>query len=134
DAGSINFPGAVDVAAASNDDGILGAAWVSGGTLKYAYLDTNEISPEWTVTAVANTTPTGVPLELSQGVGLAFDKAGLPVISFVDRTTRQIWIAYDPPSAFGGGLTDQPGAEGDFNGDGFVDGYDLDAWRTSFGE
>lgn len=129
-----NGPLISDVAADSNDDGILGAAWVNNGVLKYAYLDTNEISPSWVVTNVATTTPTGVPLELSQGVGLAFDNAGLPVISFVDRTTRQIWVAYDPPSAFGGGVTDQPGAEGDFNGDGFVDGYDLDAWGTAFGE
>lgn len=134
DTASPVFPGIADVAAASNNDGILGAAWVSGGTLKYAYLDTNVISPNWVVTSVASTTPTGVPLEFSQGVGLAFDNAGLPVISFVDRTMRQIWVAYDPPSAFGGGVTDQPGAEGDFNGDGFVDGYDLDAWGTAFGE
>ncbi len=123
-----------DVAAATNDDGVLGAAWVNNGILKYAYLDTNQISPSWVVTNVATTTPTGVQLELSQGVGLAFDKAGLPVISFVDRTMRQIWVAYDPPTAFGGGVTDQPGAEGDFNGDGFVDGYDVDAWGVGFGE
>src|SRR5690606_21220314 len=84
--------------------------------------------------SVANTTPTGAQLELSQGVGLAFDKAGLPVISFVDRTTRQIWVAYDPPAAFGGGLTDQPGAEGDFNGDGLVDANDAQAWTTGFAE
>lgn len=134
DAGLPSSPGIIDVAAASNDDGILGAAWVSGGTLKYAYLDSNEITPSWVITTVASTTPTGMQLELSQGVGLAFDKAGLPVISFVDRSTRQIWVAYDPPSAFGGGVTDVPGAEGDFNGDGFVDSYDLNAWRTGFGE
>lgn len=133
DSGTSTFPGIADVAAASNDDGIVGAAWVSGGSLKYAYLDSNVASPEWTVTTVANTTPTGIPLENSQGVGLAFDNAGLPVISFVDRTMRQIWVAYDPPSVFGGGVTDQPGAEGDFNGDGLVDAYDLDAWRSSEG-
>ena len=127
-------PGIADVAAASNDDGIVGAAWVNGGALKYAYLDTNEASPQWIVTSVANTTPTGLPLATSQGVGLAFDNAGLPVISFVDNSMRQIWVAYDPPSAFGGGVTDQPGAEGDFNGDGFVDGYDVDAWGVGFGE
>jgi hypothetical protein len=127
-------PGIADVAAASNDDGIIGAAWVNGGALKYAYLDTKETSPQWVVTSVANTTPTGLPLAPSQGVGLAFDNAGLPVISFVDSQTRQIWVAYDPPTAFGGGVTDQPGAEGDFNGDGLVDGYDLDAWGTAFGE
>ncbi|QDT70870.1 hypothetical protein [Lacipirellula limnantheis] len=134
DTGSPSFPGIADVAAASNDDGILGAAWVNNGTLKYAYLDTNQISPSWVVTSVASTTPTGKQLELAQGVGLAYDKAGLPVISFVDRETRQIWIAYDPPSAFGGAITDQPGAEGDFNGDGLVDGYDVEAWRVGFGE
>jgi hypothetical protein len=127
-------PGIADVAAASNDDGIVGAAWVNGGALKYAYLDTKETSPQWIVTSVANTTPTGLPLATSQGVGLAFDNAGLPVISFVDNSMRQIWVAYDPPSVFGGGVTDQPGAEGDFNGDGFVDGYDVDAWGTGFGE
>jgi hypothetical protein len=134
DTGSSSFPGIADVAAASNDDGILGAAWVNNGALKYAYLDTKQISPSWVVTTVANTTPTGLQLELAQGVGLAFDNAGLPVISFVDRTMRQIWVAYDPPTAFGGAITDQPGAEGDFNGDGFVDGYDVDAWSTGFGE
>jgi hypothetical protein len=134
DTAAIDGPSISDVAAASNDDGLIGAAWVNKGTLKYAYLDTNETSPQWVVTSVASTTPTGVPLELSQGVGLTFDKAGLPVVSFVDRTTRQIWVAYDPPTAFGGGVTDQPGAEGDFNGDGFVDAYDLDAWSTGFGE
>lgn len=123
----------VDVAAASNDDGILGAAWVKKGVLKYAYLDTKEISPSWVVTNVAATTPTGLQLAPTQGVGLAFDHAGLPEISFVDAM-RQIWIAYDPPTAFGGGVTDQPGAEGDFNGDGLVDGYDVDAWTTGFGE
>lgn len=134
DVGSMQGPGIADVAAASNDHGIVGAAWVNNGTLKYAYLDTNKAAPQWVVTSVANTTPTGLPLELSQGVGLAFDKAGLPVISFVDRQMRQIWLAYDPPSVFGGGVTDQPGAEGDFNGDGLVDNYDLDAWGTNFGE
>jgi hypothetical protein len=127
-------PPIADVASAVTEDGIVGAAWVNNGALKYAYLDTNDVSPHWVVTSVANTTPTGIPLELAQGVGLAFDNAGLPVISFVDRTMRQIWVAYDPPSAFGGGITDQPGAEGDFNGDGFVDGYDIDAWGTGFGE
>jgi hypothetical protein len=134
DTGAGNGPPIADVAAASNDDGILGAAWVNNGVLKYAYLDTNVVSPSWVVTNVATTTPTGVQLELSQGVGLAFDNAGLPVISFVDRTTRQIWVAYDPPTAFGGGVTDQPGAEGDFNGDGIVDGYDVGAWGVAFGE
>jgi hypothetical protein len=127
-------PGIADVAAASNDDGIIGAAWVNGGALKYAYLDTKETSPQWVVTSVANTTPTGLPLAPSQGVGLAFDNAGLPVISFVDSQTRQIWVAYDPPSAFGGGVTDLPGAVGDFNGDGFIDAYDLDAWGAAFGD
>jgi hypothetical protein len=127
-------PPIADVASAVTEDGIVGAAWVNNGALKYAYLNTNEVSPHWVVTSVANTTPTGIPLELSQGVGLAFDNAGLPVISFVDRTTRQIWVAYDPPTAFGGAITDQPGAEGDFNGDGFVDGYDVDAWGIGFGE
>lgn len=134
DTAAIDGPSISDVAAASSDDGLIGAAWVNKGALKYAYLDTNEASPQWVVTSVASTTPTGVPLAPAQGVGLAFDKAGLPVISFVDNTMRQIWVAYDPPSAFGGGVTDQPGAEGDFNGDGFVDGYDVDAWRTGFGE
>lgn len=125
--------GIIDVAAAANDDGIVGAAWVNNGMLKYAYFDSNEPAGQWVVTSVASTTPTGVPLEISQGVGLAFDKAGLPVISFVDRTMRQIWVAYDPPSAFGGGVTDQPSAEGDFNGDGLVDAYDLEAWGTAYG-
>lgn len=134
DTAAIDGPTISDVAAASNDDGVIGAAWVNKGSLKYAYLDTNQASPQWVVTSVANTTPTGAQLELSQGVGLAFDKAGLPVISFVDRTTRQIWVAYDPPSAFGGGLTDQPGAEGDFNGDGLVDANDAQAWTTGFAD
>ncbi len=134
DAGQNPGPAIADVAAATNDDGIVGAAWVNNGALKYAYLDTNEATPQWVVTTVANTTPAGTPLALSQGVGLAFDKAGLPVISFVDLAMRQIWVAYDPPSAFGGSVMDAPGAEGDFNGDGFVDGYDLDAWGTAFGE
>ena len=134
DTASTSSPGIVDVAAAGNDDGILGAAWVSGGTLKYAYLDTNVISPSWVVTSVASTTPTGLPLATSQGVGLAFDNAGLPVISFVDSQLRQIWVAYDPPSAFGGGVTDLPGAEGDFNGDGIVDGFDVEAWGVGFNE
>lgn len=134
DTSGVNGAPIVDVAAATNDAGVVGAAWVNSGTLKYAYLDTNEASPQWVVTSVAATTPTGIPLELAQGVGLAFDKAGLPVISFVDRTMRQIWLAYDPPSAFGGAFTEQPGAEGDFNGDGLVDSYDLNAWGTTFGE
>ena len=134
DTAGLDGPLISDVAAASNDAGIIGAAWVNKGLLKYAYLDTNQTSPQWVVTAVAATTPTGAQLELSQGVGLAFDKAGLPVISFVDRTTRQIWVAYDPPSVFGGSITNQPGAEGDFNGDGYVDAYDLDAWSTAYGE
>jgi hypothetical protein len=134
DSAASGAPPIADVASAANEDGILGAAWVNNGALKYAYLDTNSVAPHWVVTSVANTTPTGIPLELAQGVGLAFDNAGLPVISFVDRTMRQIWVAYDPPTAFGGGVIDQPGAEGDFNGDGIVDGYDVDAWSTGFGE
>jgi hypothetical protein len=123
-----------DVAAATNADGIVGAAWVNRGVLKYAYLDTNEATPQWVVTTVANTTPAGTPLALSQGVGLAFDKAGLPVISFVDLAMRQIWIAYDPPSAFGGSVMDAPGVAGDFNGDALVDEHDLSAWKVAFGE
>jgi hypothetical protein len=127
---SINSPPIADVAAASNDDGIVGAAWVNNGVLKYAYMDTNEPTPDWVITTVASTTPTAMQLELSQGVGLAYDKAGLPVISFVERNNRQIWIAYDPP------LLTAPTAPaaGDFNGDGFVDAGDLDDWTGSVGE
>jgi hypothetical protein len=54
---------------------------------------------------------------------LAYDKTGLPVISFVERNNRQIWIAYDPPL-----LTTPSTPAGDFNGDGFVDAGDLDDW------
>ncbi|HYO24438.1 MAG TPA: hypothetical protein VEQ85_05765 [Lacipirellulaceae bacterium] len=116
-----------DVAAASNDHGMVGAAWVNNGTLKYAYMNTNAPTPSWTTTTVAAATPTGVLLELAQGVGLAFDKTGLPVISFVDRTSRQIWIAYDPPL-----LAPPVFTEGDFNGDGLVDGADAEQWRVGF--
>jgi hypothetical protein len=126
DAAVSNGPPIADVAAATNDQGILGAAWVNFGTLKYAYLDTNEQSPHWIVSTVATATPTNIPLELAQGVGLAYDKSGLPVISFVDRSSRQIWIAYDPA------LTAAPPATGDFNGDGVVDAQDLNAWNASF--
>jgi hypothetical protein len=119
-------PPIADVAAAVNGQGIVGAAWVNFGTLKYAYLDTNEQSPHWIVSTVATATPTNIPLELAQGVGLAYDKSGLPVISFVDRSSRQIWIAYDPA------LTAAPPATGDFNGDGVVDAQDLNAWNASF--
>jgi hypothetical protein len=117
---SLDSPPISDVAAAVNDKGVLGAAWVNDGVLKYAYLDTNETSPNWVTTIVASTTPTGMPLELSQGVGLAYDKSGLPVISFVERSNRQIWIAYDPPLI--------AHATGDFNGDGLVDAGDLNVW------
>jgi hypothetical protein len=124
----VNSPPIADVAAASNDDGIVGAAWVANGVLKYAYLDANEPSPSWVVTTVASATPTGMPLELSQGIGLAYDNAGLPVISFVERGNRQIWIAYDPPI-----VTPNPPVAGDFNGDGLVDGGDLQVWSAGFG-
>ncbi len=111
---TISSPPIADVAAAANDDGVLGAAWVNNGVLKYAYMDTNEQSPSWVTTTVASTTPTGTQLELSQGVGLAYDRTGRPVISFVERSNRQIWVAYDPP------LVTAPSAPvaGDFNGDG----------------
>jgi hypothetical protein len=128
DTTTLGGPPIADVAAAANDHGIVGAAWVNFGTLRYAYLDTNEQSPHWIVSTVATTTPTNVQLELSQGVGLAYDKSGLPVISFVDRGSRQIWIAYDPA------LTAAPPATGDFNGDGVVDARDLSAWNASFAE
>jgi hypothetical protein len=120
-----------DVAAAANDQGIVAAAWVNSGALKYAYMDTNETTPQWVVTTVASATPTGRLLETSQGVGLAFDKWGLPVISFVEQGLRQIWIAYDPPS-----LTTAPTmpVAGDFNGDGLVDGNDLEEWQLGFGD
>ncbi len=126
DTAASNGPPIADVAAATNDQGIVGAAWVNFGTLKYAYLDTNEQSPHWVVSTVATATPANIPLELSQGVGLAYDKSGLPVISFVDRSSRQIWIAYDPA------LTTAPPTTGDFNGDGVVDAQDLNAWNASF--
>jgi hypothetical protein len=129
DTGLSNNPPIADVAAAANDQGIVGAAWVSGGVLKYAYLDTNESTPNWVVTTVASATPTGLPLERAQGVGLAYDQSGLPVISFVDQGKREIWIAYDPPIA----LAPHPGPA-DFNGDGFVDGGDLQGWSIGFSD
>ena len=123
-------PPIADVAAAANDDGIVGAAWVNNGIVKYAYMDTNKPVANWVVTTVATATPTGAQIELSQGVGLAYDKAGLPVISFVERGNRQIWIAYDPP------LLAAPAAPiaGDFNGDGFADAGDLESWTSGMGE
>jgi hypothetical protein len=128
-AATIGAPPIADVAAAANEDGILGAAWVNNGVVKYAYMDTNEPSPNWVVTTVAATTPLGTQIEFSQGVGLAYDNAGLPVISFVDRGNRQIWIAYDPP------LLTAPSdpLAGDFNGDGFVDASDLNSWTIGIG-
>jgi hypothetical protein len=93
-------------------------------------MDTNEPAANWVVTTVTSATPTGAQIELSQGVGLAYDKAGLPVISFIERSNRQIWIAYDPP------LLTAPTApvEGDFNGDGFVDAGDLESWTLGMSE
>jgi hypothetical protein len=128
DTAAIGSPPIADVAAAANDDGIIGAAWVNFGALKYAFLDTNQPSPQWVVTTVASTTPANLKLEASQGVGLAFDKSGLPVISFVDSGQRQIWIAYDPPLL----TAANPATPGDFNADGAVDGNDLNSWTTSF--
>jgi hypothetical protein len=128
--GTLNSPPIADVAAAANDDGMLGAAWVNNGVLKYAYMDTNEQTPNWVVTTVASSTPTGVPLETVQGVGLAYDKTGLPVISFVERSNRQIWVAYDPPLI----TTPSGHASGDFNDDGLVDGGDLNAWTAGMSD
>ena len=113
----------IDVAAAANDQGIIGAAWVNNGVLKYAFMDTAQTFPQWITTTVTTVTPTGQQLEPSQGVGLAYDSAGLPVISFVERNNRQIWIAYDPPMS--GAI------EGDFNADGLVGGDDLAQWTDA---
>ncbi len=129
DVASSGSPAIADVAAASNEAGIVGAAWVNFGALKYAYLDTNAPAPHWTVTTVTSVTPTGSPLELAQGVGLAYDKSGLPVISFVERSNRQIWVAYDPPL-----VNSVPITAGDFNRDGRVDGADLAQWQTGYGD
>ncbi|WP_428307332.1 hypothetical protein [Lacipirellula sp.] len=117
-------PGIADVALAANDLGVVGAAWVNNGTLKYAIFDGNQINPNWTITTVTNVAPNGSPLKEAQGVGLAFDRQGLPVISFVAEQDHQIWIAYDPPI--------MAPVAGDFNHDGFVDSDDLDVWRTAF--
>jgi hypothetical protein len=122
DTGHNNGPRIVDVAAASNDQGIVGAAWVNNGVLKYAFMDTAQTFPQWIVTNVTSVTPTGQPLEPSQGVGLAYDNAGLPVLSFVERFDRQIWVAYDPPALIG-----------DFTQDRVVDGADLTKWQSEFG-
>ncbi|BBO36550.1 hypothetical protein [Lacipirellula parvula] len=119
-----SYPGIADVATAANDQGIVGAAWVNDGTLKYALFDGNQPNPQWTVTTVANFLPGGSAIREAQGVGLAFDRLGLPVISFVAEQSNEIWIAYDPPVT-------APIA-GDFNHDGFVDGDDLDIWKTAF--
>ena len=119
------FPGIADVAMAANDQGIVGAAWVNDGTLKYAIFDGNQVNPHWTVTTVADATPSDSPLKEAQGVGLAFDRSGLPVISFVAEQDNEIWIAYDPPLV-------APVA-GDFNHDGSVNAGDLDVWKTAYG-
>ena len=86
-----------DVTAATDGSGTLGAAWVSNGVLKYASLDTTQIAPAWDVSIVTSITPLGTNVQLGQSVGLVFDRNGLPVISFVDNSNSQIWIAYDPP-------------------------------------
>jgi hypothetical protein len=119
------YPAIADVAMAANDQGIVGAAWVNDGTLKYAIFDGNQVNPHWTVTTVADATPTDSPLKEAQGVGLAFDRSGLPVISFVAEHDNQIWIAYDPPL--------MAPVAGDFNHDGSVNAGDLDVWKTAFG-
>jgi hypothetical protein len=125
---TISSPSIADVAGAANDFGIVGAAWVNNGVLKYAYLDTNDPNASWVTTAVTSTTSTGALLEASQGVGLAYDKAGLPVISFVERSSRQIWIAYDPP------LLTAPLTPGDFNDDGIVNSGDLGDWTAGMAD
>lgn len=81
---------AAAIAGTDNGSGALGVAWVeaSGGPydLKYAYLDA---TGTWITTTVVGDVDTA-----GQGVGLTFDYAGLPVISYKDNATYR--LAYDP--------------------------------------
>jgi hypothetical protein len=95
----VNNERIIDVTAATDGSGTIGAAWVNNGTLKYAYLDSTQIAPAWQVTTVTDTTPLGGSLLSWQGVGLEFDRNGLPVISYLSDNSDEIWIAYDPPIA-----------------------------------
>jgi len=88
----------IKASAASDSTGVVGAAWVDEGVLKYAYKDGNN---PWTTMVVTSSVydPVGhqhYELRDFQSPGLAFDADDLPVISFVD-TSSKIWLAYDPP-------------------------------------
>ncbi|MCC6679936.1 MAG: PEP-CTERM sorting domain-containing protein [Phycisphaeraceae bacterium] len=81
---------AAAIAGTDNASGALGVAWVDSASgpydLKYAYLDD---TGTWITTTVVGNVDTS-----SQGVGLTFDYAGLPVISYKDNATYR--LAYDP--------------------------------------
>jgi hypothetical protein len=102
----ISTNGSIDgVALAASDEGMVGAAWVNNGALKYAFRDSTVVSPNWTVTTVTTSlfdpdTQQQFPVHQRQSVGLAFDTNGLPLISFVvgsSPSDTHIWLAYDPP-------------------------------------
>ncbi|MBN2022301.1 MAG: hypothetical protein JW809_05860 [Pirellulales bacterium] len=94
------------VALAADGQGGVGLAWAegllgsNGGVLRYAYNATGS-ADGWDVSAVASTLtwPVGVGrpgvVHPVQSVGLAFDAADNPVISFV-TTSGDICLAYDP--------------------------------------
>jgi len=81
---------AVPIAATTAGGGALGIAYVDlSGDLIYSAFD------DATSTWVDNVVPAAAPsLDSFQSVGLAFDHAGLPVISF--EQFGNIWLAYDP--------------------------------------
>jgi len=94
--------------------GEVGVAWVNAAddALEYSSRDSTGQWITETVTAGVD----GGFLRPDQTVGLTFDAEGLPVISF--QQDGQLWLAHDP-------VLVEP-VPGDLNGDGNVDGLDID--------
>ncbi|MEX0744067.1 MAG: PEP-CTERM sorting domain-containing protein [Phycisphaeraceae bacterium] len=76
----------IPIASTTLNGGEVGISWIENGTLKYSLFDG---TGTWTQSAVT----TGF-MEPWQGLGLAFDWDGLPVISF--ERNGGYWLAYDP--------------------------------------
>ncbi|MEM9296293.1 MAG: dockerin type I domain-containing protein, partial [Planctomycetota bacterium] len=114
-----NLSGAVAIAA--NDFGVVGVSYIDADrNLRYGFK--SGLDP-WATVIVDQDVEGGTQ------PGLAYDAAGLPVISYVD-SENNIIVAYDPV----GSIAPAPVLlDGDANGDGVVDLLDFDVLAQNFG-